>query len=200
MRFFIIAFISLILSIDTFAQSSYTCPDCDGEGKTIRKCNECHNGAIYCTTCDYRGVVNNHCYSCSGRGVTTTTKQKVCDYCNGSRYTRMEKQTPCSCRGGKRPMTRNGATVYVDCSRCSGVGYLTSYYNAGCRYCGARGYSGTENVNMTCSTCNGKGSTTKTCTVCDGKGAYVCSRCRGYANLTEKCTRCNGWGKIYSHN
>ena len=69
----------------------------------------------------------------------------------------MSKETPCSCRGGKRPVTQNGRTVYVDCSRCSGTGVLISYYNAACRYCGGRGVRGTETVYNTCHSCNGNG-------------------------------------------
>lgn len=190
-------FIFTISVIIVFGQTSYTCPDCSGRGKSVERCS-CHNGAIYCMTCDYKGVVEKQCYSCYGSGTKTTTKNKACDQCGGARYAKMEKQTPCSCRGGKRPTTRYGTTVYVDCTRCSGKGYLISYYNAACRYCGGRGYSGTENITIQCDACSGNGKSISTCSVCEGKGCYPCSKCGGYGNLTITCRRCNGNGSIYS--
>lgn len=195
---YIIILLITYISSQSFAQTSHTCPTCKGRGKSIVRCDRCHNGAIYCETCDYRGVVYSNCYTCNGRGQTSKTVRKTCAYCNGERYTRKQKESACSCRGGKRPITRNGRTEYITCSRCSGTGVLISYYNAACRYCGGEGYYGTENISQTCSSCSGNGTIKSTCNTCKGKGCYVCSACDGYANIEKTCTRCNGYGKIYT--
>lgn len=191
---------AIFLATISQAQTTHECPECSGTGEKVERCGNCHNGAIYCSTCDYRGVVYHNCYSCNGSGQISSTVNKRCDECNGVGYTRMSKEKPCSCRGGKRPVTRNGRTVYVDCSRCSGAGYLLEYYNAGCRYCGGDGYSGTETVYNTCSSCSGNGSVKETCSTCNGKGCYVCDVCKGYANIKVTCKRCSGTGHIYVYN
>lgn len=198
---YILTVIITLLTLSAFGQTRNTCPTCNGDGKTIEKChNNCHNGAIYCTTCDYSGQRKSNCSSCYGKGYTTETVKKTCEYCNGSRYKRMEKSTPCSCRGGKRPQTtRGGSVIYIDCSRCSGTGQLTSYYNAACRYCAGSGYRGTENRQKTCYSCNGNGYKKTTCTTCDGKGCYPCRVCKGYANIKKDCRRCGGYGVIYTN-
>ncbi len=182
------------------AQVSHTCDICKGTGKEISKCSnhDCHNGAIYCKTCDFRGVINNTCNNCGGSGQIANTVKKVCNDCNGERYFRMSKQTPCSCRGGKRPITRYGRTEYIDCSRCNGSGYLTEYYNAACRPCAGTGYKGTEIVYNTCYSCNGKGNISETCYTCNGKGCYPCSTCGGYARISTDCSECHGSGKVYT--
>lgn len=200
MKRFLFALFVAFISYASFAQNSHTCPVCHGKGKKVERCDnhKCHNGAIYCETCNYRGVVHKSCYTCNGSGQTSKTVNKTCEYCNGERYKRMSKETPCSCRGGKRPVTQNGRTVYVDCSRCSGTGVLISYYNAACRYCGGRGVRGTETVYNTCHSCNGNGKISSECSTCGGKGCYPCSRCGGYANIERTCSRCHGSGQIYT--
>lgn len=201
-RILLIVFVvSALASLNIHAQTSHTCTTCQGSGKSVERCpNNCHNGAIFCTTCDYRGSIRKSCSSCNGRGSISSTVNKRCLSCGGSRYTKMSKQTPCTCRGGKRPQTtRGGNTIYVDCSRCNGTGYLTSYYNAACRTCGGTGYSGTETTSRSCTSCGGVGSISSTCSKCGGKGCYTCSTCKGYANITATCSRCKGYGVIYTN-
>lgn len=196
-------FITIVFLLSAFvlnAQTSHTCPSCNGKGSTIEQCTRCRNGAIYCTYCDYSGKISTRCGSCDGNGYTMKEKRAVCSSCNGRRYTQMEKQVSCSCRGGKRPMTsRDGRTTYVDCSRCSGRGYLIEYYNAACRNCGGSGYRGTEYVKEKCSSCYGKGSIESVCSRCNGNGAYKCNVCNGYENITRTCSRCRGTGRIYTN-
>ena len=62
----------------------------------------------------------------------------------------------------KRPITKNGQTVYIDCDRCSGKGYLPSYYNENCSVCSGSGYDGYETISNTCSRCSGSGKSTQT--------------------------------------
>lgn len=196
----ILTFTILFSALSLCAQSRNTCPDCNGDGEKIERCSDCHNGAVYCKTCDYRGTIDSNCSSCNGQGYTLETVKKTCSSCQGARYTRMQKSTPCSCRGGKRPQTtRGGNVVYIDCSRCNGTGQLISYYNAACRYCAGSGYSGTETKQNTCYNCNGAGVKKETCYTCNGKGAYVCSVCHGYANIKKPCKRCSGYGFIYTN-
>ncbi len=196
----LIIFLLLSLSHSAYSQSSYTCDACKGSGKKPIPCtnSNCHNGAIYCSICDFRGIVESTCTSCHGNGIINKSIKETCPDCNGTRYTRVPQETPCSCRGGKRPQrSRGGETIYIDCNRCNGTGMLISYFNAGCRPCGGRGYK-TLNVQEQCNTCNGKGTSKSTCTRCDGKGCYVCSTCSGYGSLTGTCDICKGFGRIYA--
>lgn len=199
MKRIIAVFIFIVSICSIYAQSSYTCDHCSGTGKQTTRCTNrhCHNGAIYCTICDYRGTVERRCSSCAGNGIVNKEINKTCEYCKGARYTRMSKETPCSCRGGKRPQRdRNGRTIYVNCSRCNGSGTLTSYYNAACRPCAGKGYK-SETSQVQCNSCNGMRVIKETCSRCKGKGCYPCETCGGYANITQTCERCRGGGKIY---
>ena len=200
MKKVVLLFIFTTLLTTAHAQVSHTCDRCKGSGKELVRCtnSDCHNGAIYCKTCDFRGVINNTCYNCGGSGQTSNTVKKVCDNCGGNRYFKMSQQKPCSCRGGKRPITRHGRTEYIDCNRCHGSGYLTEYYNAACRPCGGTGYNGTETTYNTCYSCSGNGYTSTTCSTCDGKGCYPCSTCGGYAKISTNCGECLGSGKVYT--
>lgn len=197
----ILTLIFVLSSTILSAQTSHTCPSCGGSGKRVERCSNsaCHNGAIYCTRCDYTGYTRSTCYNCSGQGYKTKEKSKVCSECRGSRYTKMEKQVSCTCRNGKVPKSTNQGTIYVNCSRCNGRGYKIEYYNAACRYCGGSGYRGTETVREKCTSCNGSGSKKETCSKCGGKGCYVCPTCHGYANVEKTCGRCNGSGRVYTH-
>lgn len=142
------------------------------------------------------GITKESCIHCNGGYISKNVK-KTCPHCNGSRYTRQSKQTPCTCRNGQRPITTRGGNVqYVNCDRCNGRGYLESYYNAACRYCGGTGYSGTETRTERCGYCT-NGYITKTCPRCNGARGTVCPRCNGYANIKSSCSRCKGYGEIY---
>ena len=190
---------AFFLATVSYAQKKEKCTECN-YGKKVVRCDNCHKGVIYCTTCDYTGVVSHDCSSCYGSGQTSRTISMKCDVCKGRGYERVSKEKPCSCRGGKRPVTRNGQTVYIDCSRCGGVGYKIENYNENCSYCGGDGYDGTETVYNTCSSCNGNGKVEKTCSVCQGKGGNVCDVCKGYANIEVDCERCYGEGWLYVGN
>lgn len=183
----------------SFSQTRHDCPDCDG-GTITERCpsSVCHNGAVYCTACDYSGKIEVTCSSCSGSGSIDKEKRKTCENCKGQRYFKKEQRKPCSCRGGKRPITKNGQTVYIDCDRCSGKGYLPSYYNEDCSVCSGSGYDGYETISNTCSSCSGSGKSTQTCSICSGNGGFPCPTCKGYANISKKCDRCKGNGEIYT--
>ena len=172
------------------AQTEHKCPNCNGNGEIVRKCTACHNGAVMCKTCDYSGKVESRCNTCNGSGSTTQKVRKVCYNCNGQRYFKKENSRPCSCRGGKRPITRNGKTEYIDCDRCKGTGSLVSYTNEACSVCGGSGYYGHDEVSKSCNSCGGNGSVSKNCPTCLGKGAFACTICKGYANINSKCGRC----------
>lgn len=198
-KFYFTLFMMFVLGCSVaVAQTKHTCPSCNGKGETVERCpNGCHNGAIYCTACNYSGTVQERCSNCSG-GYVTKQVRKTCSYCGGKRQFRKESRQDCSCRNGKRPVSQNGQTVYVDCNRCNGRGYLSSYYNENCPTCNGSGYDGYTQTQERCSRCNGNGTISKTCTKCNGNRSYMCPRCNGYANVTVKCSRCKGYGEIYT--
>jgi len=184
------------------AQHKFDCPDCRGRGEVVKYCpnSKCHNGAIFCETCDYSGMVNRACSSCNGSGVIAKERDKPCPTCLGKKYEEKEKQEPCThCRNGKVPSkNRHGETVWVNHDACQGTGYITTKYKAACRPCGGTGVKGTESYSVNCNSCAGTGRLKETCPKCAGKGSYVCPDCKGYGNVREKCSRCNGNGVIYT--
>ena len=193
--------ITLAISIfffGSFVQAGPACSICDGKGTVKEMCSSCSKGSgvIYCTTCNYSGKVEQRCYSCNGSGTISKTKDKKCYNCAGQKYFRKEQRSSCSCRNGKRPVSRNGQTEYIDCNRCNGRGYLVSYVNEACPVCGGSGHYGTESTTDRCGSCGGSGQTTKTCSKCNGQGAYSCPSCSGYGYKTKTCSRCGGRGYI----
>ncbi len=197
-KFFALIMMFVLGGSVAVAQTRHTCPSCNGEGKTVERCpNGCHNGAIYCVTCDYSGTVKERCPNCTN-GYVTKKVRNTCSNCGGQRYFRVEDRKNCSCRGGKRPVNQNGQVIYINCNRCNGTGYLTSYHNENCSTCNGSGYNGYSETQERCSNCGGSGSISKTCPKCNGNRSYMCPRCSGYANITVKCSRCNGNGVIYT--
>ncbi len=191
---YIIGALCLVFTCTLSAQSTVTCPTCDGSGKVTKRCGHCHNGAIFCETCNYTGKIKERCYECDNGYIETTVKKR-CTQCNHG-YVRVNRPTPCSCRGGKRPQKGpGGQTVYVTCNRCNGRGQLDNYVSERCSYCGGSGYSGTETKREK-HHCN-YGWIEKTCGECNGKRSYLCSHCQGYANVSTTCDRCRGNGRIY---
>jgi DnaJ-class molecular chaperone len=201
------------------ASHEYTCPECKGEKEVPIRCTnpKCHNGAIYCEACDYKGTISQRCTACDGKGEITKEKTKPCSECNGKKYTMKEKQDNCThCRNGKVPSTnRRGEKVWVDHKDCNGTGYITSTYKATCRACGGDGIqkkkhagangrsvytreNDVETVKVKCDACSGKGKVEKTCTKCNGKACYPCPTCEGYGNIRKPCSRCNGNGVIFA--
>lgn len=84
------------------------------------------------------------CKACDGKGWSLT---RNCSTCNG----------------------RKVKTEIVNCSRCSGTGYIKDRYgdNQRCPQCdGAK----KELREYTCPTCNGSGEEKMPCRVCNGKG------------------------------
>lgn len=196
---YFLLFLSLFVSAETlWAQSTVTCPDCNGTRKVTEACGNCHNGAVFCDYCSGRGRIDNTCSQCNGAGYVQKTRAKTCPYCNGQRYREVNQPVSCTCRGGKRPISQGGRVVYVDCSRCGGSGQLDHYVRVACRYCGGKGQTGTEIIQERCS-CHG-GAFESTCGHCHGRGAYMCPKCQGYASIQRTCGRCNGNGYIYVYN
>lgn len=178
-----------------FAQKKVDCPECRGSGKVVEICRECHNGAIFCESCYGKGSIREVCSGCNGTGYTERIKNKICPTCYGNRTVVRQQTTNCSCRGGKRPISRNGQTVYVNCDRCNGTGQLTSQVRETCSTCRGTGYSGTETERIKHNCDNGY--LTSKCSRCNGVGSYMCKTCQGYANIRKNCPRCNGNGVIY---
>lgn len=180
------------------AQSKVICLSCHGERSSVERCPECFNGAVQCSGCAGLGTILSRCQSCSGNGVVTDTEKTVCPDCGGKRYSRENHPEPCTCRGGKRPVTtRGGSTQYVDCQRCGGKGSIDHYVNVACRRCGASGYSGTNTVSSVCRVCGGNGTVTDKCPTCRGVGSTICHKCGGYARLRVDCPTCRGEGYVY---
>lgn len=185
----------------------FKCPNCGGRGEVPKSCPnpKCHNGAIFCETCDYTGIVNKTCTACSGAGEVTTHRKYPCPECKGMKYVTQEKLEKCTCRNGKVPApnrpskAQNSETVWVNHTACNGTGYITVKVKVTCPKCNGRAYMiEREATTVRCDSCGGSGRIKETCPECDGKRSYVCPDCKGYGNVREKCSRCNGNGVIYT--
>lgn len=197
----------LVSATNVAAQHKFDCPDCRGEGETVKFCPnpKCHNGAIYCETCDYSGTVNKTCNSCNGSGEVPTHKKKPCPVCKGTKYVPQERQEKCTCRNGKvavknRPSkAQTSKYVWVDHADCHGTGFVTVKEQVPCPHCHGRAYMIEREATMVkCDACGGTGRLKETCSKCEGKGCYACPDCKGYGNVREKCSRCKGNGVIYT--
>ena len=197
----------LVSATNVAAQHKFDCPDCRGEGETVKFCPnpKCHNGSIYCETCDYSGTVNKTCNSCNGSGEVPTHKKKPCPVCKGTKYVPQERQEKCTCRNGKvavknRPSkAQTSKYVWVDHADCHGTGIVTVKEQVPCPHCHGRAYMIEREATMVkCDACGGTGRLKETCSKCEGKGCYACPDCKGYGNVREKCSRCKGNGVIYT--
>lgn len=180
----------------------YTCPECKGAKTVPIRCTnpKCHNGAIYCEACDYKGTISHRCETCDGSGEVLEHAKTKCSKCNGKKYVTQEEQIKCiHCRNGKRPTTQRGKAVYVDCNVCQGKGYKIEIKKVACPVCKGRPYAIERNPHTEkCKACNGEGSVADICSKCNGKACYPCPTCDGYANIQNPCSRCNGKGVIYA--
>ena len=196
----------------------FKCPECNGEKFVPAPCSnpKCNHGTIYCAECNQTGKISHDCSKCGGSGTINTSARKIdCPVCDGKKYVIEEVQERCkNCREGKRPtaqpsktvhtrdgktVTRPGKTVYIDCTKCNGNGYIPKKVQQPCSYCRKGGYiikkgSFTEE----CDSCKGKGQISEKCSKCNGKGSFPCPNCKGYGNVREKCSRCRGEGVIYT--
>lgn len=184
------------------APHQFTCPECKGAKEIPVVCPnpQCHHGVISCEKCNHSGKISHRCETCGGTGEISEHKHKPCPVCKGEKYIQEEEHVPCTCRNGKRPVTQNGQTVYVDCSTCKGKGYTIRMKKVPCTHCHKSGYVIEQELTTSrCHTCEGKGTILETCTQCDGNGSYSCPTCGGHGNIRKSCSRCNGTGVIYTN-
>lgn len=141
------------------------CHTCNAQGWIT--CTQCGGEKkVTCTTCHGQGKTT--CHSCSGSG------NIKCSRCNGRGFTLQEVKCP-TCNG--TGLLLNEGTYNTD--------RTTRYYN--CPEC----HGGTNNKNVTCNDCGGKGKTH--CSTCHGTGKVTCNHCHGKGIII--CPQCSGSGK-----
>ena len=177
------------------AQSQHPCSLCHGAKRIAVDCPaHCHNGAILCPVCQGSGHERERCRICHGSGTISETEEIRCDACQGRGSFKENQPKPCTCRGGKRPVTTRGGNVtYVDCQNCGGDGLLDNWVTVTCRSCHGSGVAGTRTTRVPCDNCD-NGYNTSDCSNCRGRGSVRCDRCQGYASIMEDCPKCHGTG------
>lgn len=182
-------FISIIQN-NIYAQSKVICPVCNGNKYEVIDCpNNCHNGAIFCHSCNGLREKQEICSKCNGHGYSTITKKVSCNYCNRSGY--ILDKIPCNNSYCNNGISTRG-TGHNKCETCKGAGYLTK--KIPCNNCNTQGYI-IETIQEKCN-CN-NGYITVKCTSCNGDGSYMCQTCKGYASIKEPCHKCKGNGYIF---
>lgn len=138
-----------------------TCPSCHGS-LSVRCPRLCNAGKSRCSACSGSGQVKETCFACGGRGGTQTVAATWDHQINNPNNT-WDYQKRQAATGGQ----------WVQCSSCYGRGGSTKTCTAyGCSY-----------GQVTCSTCNGKG--TVDCSRCARTGKVICDKCiAGYNHIS----------------
>lgn len=130
----------LAVSIPTYSQEVYKCPNCYGYGRFSNGmiCRVCkgYGTVLPCHQCGgYGGFPNGvRCRVCKGYGIVGVNMRRgpegklECPRCHGTgTYTRMPRAT-------------GGVVAYNDCINCGATYQIGSLHSCECRKCGGTGY------------------------------------------------------------